>query len=254
MNKMIHNAEARQINIFDERFYTSDGQTYFPSVTTVLEAFPKGMQFAAWQKSVGFNADIIVERAANEGSKIHAAIEAYLRGEEITYHAYNRTEWECIIRFTEFWTRYMPKLEASEEIIISTQLRIGGTIDIVCVIDGKRWLLDVKSSNAVHDTHALQVAEYAMMWNEKHPDRKIDQVGIIHLKALTRGEDKKGLKMQGKGWQVVTFDQHYAETHYKVFVPLRAIWDECNPDYKPAILTLPDRVQLSPATTVLKAV
>lgn len=244
MNNIYHNEQAQQINIFDERFYTQDGQTYYPSVTTVLEAFPKGAQFAIWQKSVGFNGDTIVERAANEGSNVHDAIERYLAGEMITYHPYNKTEWQCIIRFTEFWTRYAPQLVASEQIIVSTHYRIGGTIDIVCMINGKRWLIDAKSSNAVYDTHELQLAAYAMMWNEKHPDMPIDHVGILHLKAQTRGEDKKGLKMQGKGWQVVTYDTPYQETYEKVFVPLRAVWDHCNPDYKPAILTLPDRIQL----------
>lgn len=245
MTRIHHNEQAQQINIFDERFYTLDNEHYYPSVTTVLEALPETAQLKVWKKSVGFNADIILERAANEGSNIHDTIETLLIGGVVLYHNYNKTEWQCICRFVEFWTRFQPQLIATEQIIVSINLRLGGTIDIVCMIDGKRWLIDAKSSNAIHESHEIQIAAYATMWNEQHPDLPIDCVGILHLKALTRGEDKKGLKMQGKGWQIVTFDTPYQETYEKVFIPLRAVWDHCNPDYKPAIITLPDRLQLN---------
>lgn len=248
MKNIFHNPEAQQINVMDERFYTLDGETFYPSVTTVLEAFPASPQLLTWKKAVGFNADIILERAASEGSNVHNAVERYLRGDEIHYSGYNITEWVCILRFVEFWETTAPLLEICEQIIVCPDLRIGGTIDIVCVINGERWIIDVKSSTAVHETHEFQIAAYAVMWNREHPGLPVTRCGILHLKAATRGPDKKGKKIQGKGWQLVEFERPFLKA-WQIFRHLRVVWDECNPDYRPANLKYPDRVQLkSPIT------
>jgi hypothetical protein len=253
MKNIFHNPDNQQLNVMDSRYYTNNGVDFFPSVTTVLEAFPQSWALAQWKKSVGFNADIILEKAAAEGSAIHDAIERYLGGEEITYHQYNLTEWQCILRFVEFWQSVQPLLEASETIIVSPALRLGGTVDIVCVINGERWLIDAKSSNSVHDTMEYQLAAYATMWNEQHPGHKIDRRGILHLKAATRGPDKTGKKIQGKGWQLIEFPRHYSDA-WRLFEHLRVIWDELNPDYRPANLVLPDRVQLTTVNALKQAV
>ena len=53
--------------------------------------------------------------------------------------------------------------------------------------------------------------------------------------------DKNGDKIQGRGWQLKEFSRHYKDA-FKIFKSLRVIWDEINPDYKPANLSLPDRI------------
>lgn len=251
MKNIFHNPDAQQINIMDERFYTIDGETFYPSVTTVLEAFPASPQLLVWKKSVGFNADIILDIAAAEGSMIHNAIERYLLGRPVLFSEIESMHpkvdklsvWKSILRFVDFWETEKPVLETSEQIVVSPDLRLGGTVDITCMIDGQRWLIDAKSSNYVSDTHEFQLAAYATMWNREHPGHKIDRVGVLHLKALTRGPDKKGKKIQGKGWQLVEFDRDYRQA-WQIFRHLRVVWDECNPDYRPANLKYPDRVQL----------
>lgn len=253
MKHIFHNPDNQQIDVMDQRFYTNDGVNYYPSVTTVLEAFPASWALVQWKKSVGFNADIILEKAAAEGSNIHDAVERYLRGELITYHQYNITEWQCILRFVEFWTTVAPVLVASEIMIVSVNYRIGGTIDIVCMINGERWIIDVKSSNSMHDTMEYQIAAYAMMWNDQHPNAPIQRCGILHLKADTRGPDKTGKRIQGKGWKLHEYPRHYTDA-WRIFEHLRVVWDECNPDYKPANITYPDRVQLDIANTLKAAV
>src|SRR5690554_1780990 len=83
--KIFHNPEDCLISCLDERFYTLDNETFVPSVTTILEAWPKGFGFEQWLKDVGQNADEIKRRAAEKGSKIHDAIDRYLNGNEITW-------------------------------------------------------------------------------------------------------------------------------------------------------------------------
>lgn len=253
MKNTFHNPANQQINILDNRYYTNDQVNFFPSVTTVLEVFPQSWALVQWKKSVGFNADIILEKASKEGSAVHDAIEQYLNGHEVLFTNYNLTEWQCILRFVEFWETFTPQLIVSETIVISIHFRLGGTIDIVCMINGQRWLIDTKTSNSMHDSMEYQLASYATIWNEQHPNHKIDRCGILHLKALTRGPDKTGKKIQGKGWQLVEFDRHYSKA-WELFEHLRIIWDECNPDYKPANLVLPDRVKLKSINNLKQAV
>ena len=73
-----------QINVLDSRFYRRNGK-YYPSVTSILNFFPKNQFFHSWLKDVGHNSDIIAAKAAGEGTQVHNAVEAFLNGEEITW-------------------------------------------------------------------------------------------------------------------------------------------------------------------------
>lgn len=282
--KTFHSPENKQINCMDERFYTTDNITFYPSVTTVLGIYPKGYGFNKWLKENGEKADEILEKAGEEGSKVHDAIDMLIKGHEIKWtHSkintfeldtvesierfkddclngqrdkylqetqfYNMDEWQMIMKFADFVEKNDPVFIANEFNIISDTMRIGGTLDIVCDIAGERWLVDIKTSNYIHKTHELQLAVYAKMFNEKNPDMPIDRVGILWLKAATRGEDKKGKSIQGHGWQLKEFDRHY-EDSYKLFRHVRAIWDEENPNYRPKNMIYPDRMKLN----ILKAI
>ena len=282
--KIFHNPDNKQINFLDERFYSADGETFYPSVTTVLGVYPKGYGFNKWLKENGEQADEILKETGEEGSKVHDAIDRLIKGLEVKWthtvvdslqietiegiaqykedcangqqekylkevQFYNENEWMMILKFVDFVTKFEPVFIANEFNIISDTMRIGGTLDIVCDIAGERWLIDAKTSNYIHKTHELQVAAYAKMFNEKNPDMTIDRVGILWLKSQTRGEDKKGKSIQGAGWQLKEFDRHYEEA-YKLFRHIRAIWDEENPNYKPKNLIYPDRVKIK----LLKAI
>jgi hypothetical protein len=276
--KTFHNPENKQINFLDERFYTLDNVDFYPSVTTVLQAYPKGPAFDKWLKENGANADAIRDEAGESGSKVHDAIDNLLQGNPLkwtftksrldweefqklkkgaTYDhlvsyeevpLYSLEEWVMILKFVEFWTEFSPTLIANEFSIISIEHRVGGTVDIVCMINGERWLIDIKTSNAIHTSHELQIATYAMMFNEKNPDMPIHRTGILWLKALTRGADKKGKTIQGKGWQLKEFDRHYTEA-FNIYRSVRVVWDQENPNYKPKNSIYPDRVSLTVSRT-----
>jgi hypothetical protein len=247
----------KRFDCFDNRYYfkVDEPDIFYPSVTTILECWPKGYQFAIWQQSVGLNANVLLNRAAEKGSHIHDAIHKYLKGEKIIAGKwdnvtgnwipyYTMEEWEQITKFVEFWSRYNPKLIATEVVIISDAYQLGGTIDIICEINEQRWAIDAKSGGAIYDSHELQIAAYAKMWNDVNPDYCIDRCGVLHLDALTRGEDKSKKKIQGKGWQIKEFDRHYGEA-WKVFKSLHAIWKDINPDYKPVVYSIPTEFQLA---------
>lgn len=249
--KIFNNNEAKRIEILDERFYKSKIEDkYYPSVTTILEAYYKGYGFNEWLKQVGYNADEIMRKAGEQGTNVHNMIEAYLQGFKISWidennrPRYTLNEWQMFCKFIEFFEKYKPELMVQEFTLVSDKLRFGGTVDFIGKINGEIWLLDWKTSNYLHKTYELQLAAYAMAWNELNPENKIQRTGILWLNSATRGEDKKGLSIQGKGWQIKEFDRHY-EDAFSLFLHTQAIWEEENPSYKPKNLEYKMEFQLT---------
>lgn len=72
-----YNEGDKQVNVLDSRFYRR-GEEYYPSVTSVLNYFPKNQFFHSWLKDVGHNSDIIANKAAFEGTQVHNAIDRFL--------------------------------------------------------------------------------------------------------------------------------------------------------------------------------
>jgi hypothetical protein len=198
---------AKQITILDSRFYQRKPNVFYPSVTYVLSSFPKGKFFENWLKDVGHSSSYIVKKASEEGTQVHNAAEDYLAGKEITWiddygnAKYSLDVWRMILRFTEFWAEYKPELISCEEHLFSDTLKIAGTADLVVKINGEIWMLDIKTSNSIHDTYNLQLACYTQAWNECF-DTPIQRRGILWLKSSSRGNDKTGKRMKGRGWEI----------------------------------------------------
>ena len=249
VKRLIHpDSNARQITLTDGRFYQRDEERYYPSVTTVLSYFPKGRFFEAWLKEVGMNADVIMRRAGREGTQVHEAIEDYLKGEEVHWMdqwgktKYSEKVWKMILKFVDFWETYKPKLVESEVHVFSDELKIAGTADLILEIDGELWMVDIKTSNHLHDTYDLQLACYTQSWNESF-ERPIDRMGILWLKASTRGESKKKGIIQGKGWQLKETTTPLEECK-RIFKHLYEIFLIKQPNIKPITEVLPTSVKL----------
>src|SRR3990167_2516645 len=129
--KLIEKPEV--IEFLDERFY-KDGENFYPSVTTILDVYPKGFGFNQWLKDVGQNAGEVLKRAGDQGSKIHDGINQLLLGKKLEWEGYTWTEWQMINRFSEFWARYKLKLIETEISLCNARLGYGGTVDLICEI------------------------------------------------------------------------------------------------------------------------
>ena len=239
--------ESQRINILDQRFYKRKDK-YYPSVTSILQYMPKGKFFETWLKDVGHNADIIAGKAAEEGTQTHNAIENYLAGEEISWldetgnAKFSLEVWKMILKFTEFWTKYKPILISSEQHLFSDEYEYAGTSDLVVELDGKLWLLDIKTSNSLHTSYDLQLAAYVKAWNESN-EKKIDNIGIIWLKSSKRGEDKSGKKIQGKGWELYESPRSIEE-NFDLFKSIYTIYKLENPSPEPILNSLPLKIKL----------
>ena len=248
--KIFNDEKLKQINCLDERFYSTDGEKFYPSVTTILEVYPKGFGFEQWLKDVGDKAKDIADRAAAFGSKVHDATERLNKGEELSWieegkENYTLEEWKSLLKYSDFWAKTKPELIANEQAYCSEKLGYGGTIDRVVRIIGELWLIDIKTSNYIHTSHELQLAAYAQMWNEFNPKYEIKNTGILHLKAATRTKKIDPAKniFQGVGWQLKSFDRHYKDA-FKILQHTQAIWKEENPNYKPLNMIYPSTIKL----------
>jgi len=236
--------DNKQLNVLDQRFYRRNGK-YYPSVTSILNYFPKNQFFHNWLKDVGHNSEIIANKAATEGTIVHNAVEWFLLGNELNWinedgtAKYSLEAWKMILHFAEFWNEYKPELVATEYHLFSDEYCFAGTTDIVCRFQDKLWLLDIKTSNSLHTSHNLQLAAYAKAWTETH-NEKIDETGILWLKASTRGASKD--KIQGNGWQLKNCGD--IENNFKMFLNIYDIYKLENPDPKPATETLPTSIKM----------
>jgi hypothetical protein len=167
-----------------------------------------------------------------------------MNGEELIWddHLYDFNEWNGVLRFVDFATRFKPEFEAVEVTTISYKHKYAGTLDIVCKIDEWRWMLDIKFGNAIYDTYYFQLAAYKQSWEETNPDNLIDKIGVLHLKAATRTEGK-GKVMQGKGWKVEEPKDEY-KILLEQFNNALSIYNYKNPDPRPKNLILPSVVKL----------
>ena len=74
--------------------------------------------------------------------------------------------WQMFLRFVDFWETYNPTLIETEVHLFSDELKVAGTCDCICEIDGELWVIDFKTSNHLQTTYDLQSAAYAQMYKE----------------------------------------------------------------------------------------
>lgn len=232
--------DAGMITFTDQRFYKTPDGGYVPSVTTILNAYPKDPQFYEWLKKNGENADDIRDEAAFNGSIIHQLCDRYNKGETVDLLdpdgsiRYSTKQWNYFEKYVEFVQRFKPEILMNEFNIINADLGFAGTIDILCNLEGKKMMIDIKTGTAVHKTHFLQLAAYSKLYEAAFGE-KVDGYAVLWLNAKTRTEGKKGA-IQGAGWQLVlpdNTDEHY----WKLFQYTQALYLEENIDAKPKNLT-----------------
>lgn len=239
--KIFAHRNLNRIDVLDERFYTEDSVTFYPSVTTVLGVYPKGYGYEQWLKNTK-DPEALAEEARDQGSNIHNAIEQWLNGQPLEWIRddgkanYTLGEWQQITRFMEFYNEYIDPADqvAVETPLFSTFLKLGGTADLVCKINGETWLIDFKTGNGLYKTNEIQLAVYKTMWDEKNRP-EIDRYGILWLNSGHRTKKQ----FQGLGWQLKELSQNYLHD-MKLYGHLRAIWDEENPEYRPKNMSFPN--------------
>ena len=230
--------DSKQITMPDSRYYRRNGK-YYPSITYVLQYYPKGKFFEDWLKKVGYASEHIVRKAGEQGTETHEMVESYLNGEELNflsasgYPQYDPLVWQMFLRFVDFWETYKPKLIETEVHLFSDQIKVAGTCDMVCEIeiDGKTelWIIDFKTSNHLQTTYDLQTAIYGKCYEECY-GKKADRYGVLWLKSSKRGP--KDGAIQGKGWEMYE-SKRTQEENIDIFMTVKKLFDLENPRHSP---------------------
>jgi len=268
MQKIIREVDQKrgivQVTIADERWYVKETQDpatdlpifkYVPSVTWIAGHYPKGIGFYKWLAEKGWDESQAIKSAAGDkGSKVHDAISAILRGEEVRIDSkfLNRSTGEleeltleevtCIKSFVDWRNEVKPESIAWDLTVFSEKYGYAGTIDYICKIDGEVYIIDFKTSAQVWSEYELQVSAYreAMFEIENWPG-KGGVPADINLAILQVGyqRNKAGYK-----WNEV-------EGKFPLFLAARQIWSaECE-GVEPKKRDYP--IVLSPAVTVDEA-
>lgn len=168
------------------RIYKDKAGKRLPSVTTVISRFKESGGLIHWAWNLGIEGkDYRQERdaAATAGTIAHQMVEARLRDEEYTPPVIDAdTLGKANGGFEAYltWER-MTKVSIvhSEVSLVSDMHRYGGTLDAIGEFEGKRVLIDWKTSNSVYQDYLIQLAAYKALWEENYPDHPID--GGFHL-------------------------------------------------------------------------
>lgn len=216
------------ITMLDSRFYFDETGTPVPSVTTILDCYPKGAAFFEWLKKNGVDSDDIRDEAGRKGSRVHAMTERYDKGEEVSLLTkdgeigMSLSEWNMFEKYVEFRDRFPLDIIAIEQNVVSSKLGYAGTLDRIITLNGKKILIDIKTSGAVYPHYWLQLAAYERLLTDAQEDNKIDARAILWLNAKTKTEGK-GDAVQGKGYQLL-FDPNPEGHSLKTFQNVHELW------------------------------
>jgi len=123
--------------------------------------------------------------AASIGTAAHNALEDYINsGFEGKALDYLETENIKAVAATRSGQKCLDEedIEAiSAELVVgSEKVGVAGTLDLLCLWDGKLMIVDWKTSNSISDNYAMQIATYACLLEEM-TGLKIDGARIVKL-------------------------------------------------------------------------
>lgn len=127
------------------------------------------------------------DRAANRGRKIHQLAEQLIAGEKVDIPDGLEGHVESCVKFLD---EFDVVEVISEATCVNRTHGYAGTLDLVCDMLGKRWLLDWKTGRNVYAESTLQLAAYAHA--EHYLDGRVEKPmtelgiqagGIVHLRA-----------------------------------------------------------------------
>lgn len=161
-------------------YRNSDGKEV-PSVTTILKILNKPA-LQKWANILGFkrqNVDDVLSRSATIGTLFHEAVECYLQN-IMWIPIFENSDEEYTIR--QYMDNFITFRKQHEIIPIFMEKslhseKFGGTIDFYGIYDGKKTIIDFKTSKSPYSSYFLQLAAYVIM--VESIGYEVEQVGLI---------------------------------------------------------------------------
>lgn len=127
----------------------------------------------------------ISKEAANIGTEIHKWIEEWIQCKGVGIDMPDDEKvLNGITAFLKFQNERKFKWLESERIVYSKKHKFVGTLDAVAKIGKELVLIDFKSSKAIYDEMKIQVAGYAIAWEEEM-GKQFDRYMILRFDKIT---------------------------------------------------------------------
>lgn len=167
-----------------QRYFLEDG-TEVPGVTTILSVINKPA-LVAWANKMGLqgiDTNRHVDELATIGTLAHSLIQAHLSkvAPDLRDYSPNQVglaENACLSYFEWEKHRQMETILA-EQPLVSELGHFGGTPDWYGALDGRRVLLDFKTSRGIYDDHLYQLSAYWHLLREK--GHVVDECRILRV-------------------------------------------------------------------------
>ncbi len=152
----------------DPSKYVVDSYRYV-SVTEVLS-------LSGWARYDKID-PVVLSRAAKRGSLVHDATE------DVDDGTFNASEFrEDLIPYIDGYKKFMREHDyevlESEIVVFNHKHKYAGQLDRICMLDGKKTLLDIKTSAQRKPEWGLQLAGYEMAYGEELERRVALRVGL----------------------------------------------------------------------------
>lgn len=186
-------------------------------------------------------------RAAGIGDYVHAFAEEYSKDQN-ELEAYDRTYKALgaptdedkvkidagIVGLVSFLKTNNAVIEAAEQMVYSREHGYVGTFDAIMTIDGKRYLVDYKTSNGIYDEHYLQASAYLKAYEEE-AGPALDGALIIGIVKEDK-EDKDGIIVKRAGNILTEFrTREQIEADFEAFshlVPIKKRMNELASEWR----------------------
>jgi hypothetical protein len=153
----------------------SDGSSVQGATTIIGNCAWGNFFLTRWQLNemrAGRDPQKSMEVAGEIGTLTHYLIECYLRGWEPELGEYGKDFIDAATKNFEGFKKWAKRMQfKTHEIelpIASEEFPYGGTIDLICEVQGEKFLGDVKTSKGIYPKQEMQVVAYAKAYEEVH--------------------------------------------------------------------------------------
>ena len=168
------------------RKYKTPEGVDLPSITTVLSILSRD-SIAKWRKRVGEEvANQISTRASGRGTRVHEIIEKYIDNDPNFKDGYTPDIIQSFLAVQNILDDRIGDVYAQEAPLYSNHLGVAGRVDCVADFDGKRSIIDFKTSMKQKKldwikNYFMQESAYAIMWEERTGQPITQLVTIISV-------------------------------------------------------------------------
>ncbi len=166
------------------RYKNADGKIVV-GVTTAINVLNKPF-LVPWANKLGLQGIDVgkyVDDLADIGSCTHYLCECHIKNETPNLSDYTLAQVDkaenAFLKFLSWEKANQIKYIFSEQQLVSEQYQFGGTCDIYCELNGKKTLIDLKTSKSCYPEHHIQVSAYKYLLEEE--GYQVDEARIIRI-------------------------------------------------------------------------